>query len=197
MPLSRLLQALNGTCHYCGQKVGLLQRDHPECRRTHTAGIQEMTQLAAQSALRQTLQAIAQRSHATGEDIDRALEEGGRQALTDGIMTREDEERLRAFRDHLALRDNAADQDAIWDLEQASGHRLMIEARLAAISVHDGDQHLQELDGAMLEGRLEPHQRRRILIPAWEAAVEGALEGGLVSLDQENALASTQSTVKS
>ena len=32
---------------------------------------------------------------------------------------------------------------------------------------------------ALQEGRLEPHQRRRILIPAWEAAVEG----GLVSLD--------------
>ena len=108
--------------------------------------------------------------------------------MTDGIMTRE-EESLRAFRDHLALRDNAADQDAIWDLEQASGHRLMLEARLAAISVNDGNQHLQDLEEAMLEARLEPDQRKRILIRAWETAVEGSLEDGLVSLDGENALA--------
>ena len=32
------------------------------------------------------------------------------------------------WRDHMALEDNAANQDAIWDLERASGHRLMMEA---------------------------------------------------------------------
>ena len=48
-------------------------------------------------------------------------------------MTRDEEDRLRAFRDHLALEDNAADQAAILDLEQASGERLLMEARLAAI----------------------------------------------------------------
>ena len=61
-----------------------------------------MTQLATQAAaahtfneiaLRQTLGAIAQRSRATGQDIDRALEEGFRQgvaeAMSDGILTRQ------------------------------------------------------------------------------------------------------------
>ena len=69
--------------------------------------------------------------------MEQALEEGFArgvaQALTDGIMTRGEEDRLRAFRDHLALEDNAAGQDAIWDLERASGKRLILEARLAAI----------------------------------------------------------------
>ena len=46
-----------------------------------------------------------------------------------------------------------------------------------------------DLDEAMLEARLGPDQRKRILVRAWEAAVEGALEDGLVSLDEENALA--------
>jgi hypothetical protein len=119
-----------------------------------------------EATLRQTLGAIAQRSRATQEDIDQALEkgfaQGVTQAMSDGILTRDEEERLRAFRDHLALEDGAADQDAIWDLEQASGHRLMMEARLAAISVHDGDDHLRDLDEAMLEARLGPDQRKRI-----------------------------------
>ena len=101
MPLTQLLQALNGTCRHCGQSAGLLQRTHPQCRQTHQAGFAEMTQLAAQAAsahtfkeaaLQQTLGAIAQRSRATGEDIDRALEEGfGQvvtQAMSDGILTR-------------------------------------------------------------------------------------------------------------
>ena len=109
--------------------------------------------------------------------------------MSDGIKSREEEERLRAFRDHLTLEDNAADADAIWDLDQASGQRLMLEARLAAIAVQDGDGHLRDLEDAMQEARLDFHQRRRILIRAWEVAVEGALEDGFLSRDEENALA--------
>ena len=202
MPLNRIIDSLASTCRYCGRKAGVLQRDHPGCRETHRAGWQEMVSQATQAAtthsfneaiLRQSLSAIAQRSHATGEDIERALEEGWKQgvanAMSDGIISREEEERLRAFRDHLTLEDNAADADAIWDLDQASGQRLMLEARLAAISVQDGDGHLRDLQDALQEARLDFHQRRRILIRAWEAAVEGALEDGLLSLDEENALA--------
>ena len=51
--------------------------------------------------------------------------------------------------------------------------------RPAAISTNAGDQHLQDLSEAMLEARLGTNQRQRILIRAWETAVEGALEDGL------------------
>ena len=70
-----------------------------------------MVQLAAQAAgahtfneaaLRQTLEIIAQRSRATGEDIDRALEEGFRQgvaqAMSDSILTRDEVDRPQTFR---------------------------------------------------------------------------------------------------
>ena len=50
MPLSRLLQSLNGTCRYCGQKAALVQRGHPQCRQAHASGYQEMVQLASQAA---------------------------------------------------------------------------------------------------------------------------------------------------
>ena len=75
--MNMLLQFLNGTCRYRGQKAGFLRKQHSPCHDLHTAGIQEMTQLAAQAAsahtfneaaLRQTLQAIANRSRATGEE---------------------------------------------------------------------------------------------------------------------------------
>ena len=179
MPITKFLQSLNGTCRYCGQKTGILQRDHTQCRQTHQAGIQEMTQLAAQAAgshtfneatLRQTLGAIAQRSRATDQDIDRALEQGFRQgvaqAMSDGILTREEEERLRTFRDSLALEDSTADSKTLATLDRASSDRLIMEARLAAISVHDGDQHLHDLSAAIRQDGLDPDETNRLLIRA-------------------------------
>ena len=64
-----------------------------------------------------------------------------------------------------------------------------MEARLAAISVHDGDQHLQDLSAAIRQAGLDPEETIRLLIQAWEAAVQSALEDGLVYLDEESALA--------
>ena len=97
-----------------------------------------MIQLAAQAAgthtfnqaaLRQTLGAIAQRSRATNEDINQALEQGFAQgvtqAMSDGILTRQEEEQLRAFRDHLALEDGAADSKTLATLDQASSDRII------------------------------------------------------------------------
>ena len=108
------------TCRYCDQNAGFLRKQHGQCRDLHTSGYQEMVQLAAQAAmghsfnetaLRQSPSAIANRSRATGEDIECALEEGFRQgvaqAMADGILTR-DEECLRTFRDRLALENSAA-----------------------------------------------------------------------------------------
>ena len=153
-----------GTCRYCGQNAGFLRKQHSPCRDLHTTGIQEMTQLAAQAAsahtfneaaLQQSLSAIAQRSRAaTGEDIDRALEEGFRQgvasAMSDGIITRNEEERLHAFRDRLALESGAADQ-------------VMLEAKLAAISVQDGDGHLRDLTPSIRQAGLGQREANRLL----------------------------------
>ena len=80
MPITQLLQAMSGTCRYCNQPAGFLRKQHDQCRQTHQAGIQEITQLAAQAAdassfnetaLRSTLQAIANRARATPPDRGR------------------------------------------------------------------------------------------------------------------------------
>ena len=54
MPLSNLLKSAAGTCPFCNQKAGILSREHPECRRAHQAGWDEMVQLAAQAAASRT-----------------------------------------------------------------------------------------------------------------------------------------------
>ena len=109
--------------------------------------------------------------------------------MSDGILTRQEEERLRTFRDNLALENSPADSKTMATLDQTSSDRIMMEARLGAISVHDGDAHLRDLADAIRQAGLDRDETNRFLIQDWEAAVEGALEGGLVSLDEESALA--------
>ena len=109
--------------------------------------------------------------------------------MADGIITRDEEERLRTFRDRLALENSAAGQGALAELDQAGADRVVMEARLAAISVRDGDGHLQDLALSISQAGLDQGEANRLLIRAWEAAAQGALEDGLISLDEENALA--------
>ena len=64
-----------------------------------------------------------------------------------------------------------------------------MEARLAAISVQDGDGHLQDLALSIRQTDLGQGEANRLLIRAWETAALGALQDGLLSLDEENDLA--------
>ena len=121
MPLSNLLKSAAGTCHFCKQKAGIISREHPECRRTHQAGWNEMVELAADAArshefnpnsLQVSLAEIARRSYGNGSTVARALEEGWRRAVrnaaADGSITHEEEFRLRRFRERLGLNRSSA-----------------------------------------------------------------------------------------
>ena len=109
------------------------------------------------------------------------------ESLADGVLTHDEETRLREFRDSLALtREDTRASDA--RLEGASRDRLMLDARLAALAVSDAETHLREL-GQMLEGSgLSHRDQRGLLVQAWEAAVEGTLEDGMLTLDEEAAV---------
>ena len=89
MPLSNLLKCAAGTCWYCGQKAGVLNRDHPDCRRTFDTGFQEMVNLAAEAArahsfdekaLRLSLAEIARRPYVNGATVNQARGEGWKRA---------------------------------------------------------------------------------------------------------------------
>ena len=94
----------------------------------------------------------------------------------------------REFRDRFALADSGADRQATARLDKASRDRLTLDARLAAVAVDDPDAHLNGLAQSLRDSGLTQGQQTAILVRAWEAAVEGALEDGLVTLDEENAL---------
>ena len=176
MPLSNLLKSAAGTCPLCNQKAGILSREHPECRRAFQAGWHEMVQLAADAAgspdfdeghLRLTLSAVAKISYGNEDTVNQALEEGWKQgvdhSMADGIITQEEEARLREFRDQLALGSDTADSGAMTHLDRASQDRLMLDARLAAIAVYDGGAHLNELGESLSTSGL-PHPQFTSLI---------------------------------
>ena len=66
------------------------------------------------------------------------------------------ERHRRAFRDNLALEDTIAYPKALGALDRASTDRIMMEARLAAISPRDGDQHPQDLTLAIRQAACTP-----------------------------------------
>ena len=136
MPLSSLLKSAAGTYPFCHQKAGILSREHPECRQAYQAGWQEMVQLATQAAgppdfdenqLPLTMAAVAQRSYADGDTVNQALETGWKlgvnHSMADGIITQDEEARLREFRDQLALGSDTADSGAMAQLDRASHSR--------------------------------------------------------------------------
>ena len=85
MSFANLLRSAAGTCRYCGNKAGVLTRDHPECRRTFDVGWNRMVEIAADAVryhafdeknLRLSLTEIARNSHGRGEHREQSP--GGR-----------------------------------------------------------------------------------------------------------------------
>ena len=123
------------------------------------------------------------------EDIRAAIAEGWRTAvresLADGIVTQEEEVRLRAFRDRLALGE-AETKRAGQRLDQAVRTRLAAEAQQAAVATQPGA--LEGLASSLASADLTAEEQWHLTVEAWETAVERTLEDGVLSLDEENAL---------
>ena len=62
------------------------------------------------------------------------------------------------------------------------------ETRGQAPPPQPSQPHLQDLSQAILQAGLAGVKAKGVLLRAWEAAAEGTLEDGLVSLDEEHAL---------
>ena len=201
MVLTNILKAASGTCRFCRRKAGILSREHSECHRTFQDGWDKMVRMAAAAActhgfdeksLRLSLADVADSSYMDGNIVNQALEEGWKQgfahAMSDGILTQHKEARLREFRDRLALNSSDLHQTATEHLERASTDRITLEARLAAIAVRDQESHLHDISQSLTQSGLAKDLQAALLLRAWEAAVEGTLEDGLLTFDEENAL---------
>ena len=137
-----------GYCKYCGEQAGFLRKKHQACETVHRAGWDEMVAIAAESArageinapsLRRRLAVIADRSLVSAHRVDVAIAEGWRQAvsdsLTDGVLTREEETRLREFRDHFAIGGRGGGQRP---QRTGAGHLRPVSAHGQASRAHHG-----------------------------------------------------------
>ena len=57
-------------------------------------------------------------------------------------------------------------------------------AAVAAVAVEDADAHLRDLTDSLRQSRLYRDQQAALLVRAWEAAVEGTMEDGLLTLNR-------------
>ena len=158
----------------------LLRRQHPQCRDLHAEGVREMVQLAAQAAgaggfnetaLRQTLRAIAD-----------GWAQGVSHAMSDGILTNEEEARLRDCRDSLAIGEIPGVSAGSATLDRAVAERITDAARHAALATGDGGATLRELENSLQQADMPEADHHQVLVRAWEEAVEGAIEDGVITL---------------
>ena len=70
----------------------------------------------------------------------------------------------------------------------AVADRLVRTARTTALTNIEGDERLVSLSDTLVEAGLVGEQSREVLIRGWETAVQGALEDGVISEDEEAAL---------
>ena len=108
--------------------------------------------------------------------------------MADAILTQAEETLLREFRDQLALSPNTVDTQAAAQLGQATTDRLILDARFAALAFDNAGTHLHDLSTAIRDAGMTPAEGNDLLTHAWEAAVEGVLEDGLLTFDEETAL---------
>ena len=101
--------------------------------------------------------------------------------MADGILTQDEESRLREFLDRLSLADTDADRKVAKQMERTSTDRITFDARLAALTNQDPDTLLSELSQALRQSGLNQGQQTALPVRAWEAAVEAALEDGVLT----------------
>ena len=191
-----------GNCKYCGGKAGFMRRKHKECDTAYQTGRQQMVALVveaagkpdfSETALRNDLSAIAGGSYVDDDGIRAVIAQGWRQAvkegLADGILTQDEEARLRDFREQFAITEEEKPaRQGVAELARGARERLLQEARRAAVAPAGDDTHLVGLETALDESELSPEERQALLAQGWEEAVTGALADGALSPDEENAL---------
>ena len=188
-----------GNCRHCGEKAGFLRKEHGGCKELHQSGWDEMVAVAmaeaespafSQSQLRLRMMDIAKGSFHDGNGINAAIAEGWRRSvkasLSDGILTHDEESRLRDFREQFAIDEGASESLEV--LDSAARDRVMLDARLSALATGDGQTHLDELAHSVRQLGLTAREEKTLLAQAWEAAVDGTLEDGVLSLDEEASL---------
>lgn len=202
-PVEAPQRPVMGGCKLCGEKVGLFRRAHRECELVQSDGLKKMTQMVSHAVasgsmsdedLRTSLLEVAESSFNPPSSVDVAIEEGWLRAVegsfSDGILTAEEETRLREFRDRFVLEGERVDE-SVSAITQGAQERDIItaytEAMKAALSTTNSSDSLEALQDRLDQMGFPCVEVKPLLIKAWEDAVERALEDGMLTTAEEQA----------
>ena len=185
-------------CRHCGEDAGFLRRAHGPCERAHDEARAALVARVAEAALAPALDAdalrtelndIAAAGRVDGDDVREALAEGWNEAaargLDDASLSRDEEDRLHAFRAAFALTERETGR-TLERLADASRERLRRYAMLAAGS---GDaQTMGALEAELRDSPLPEGERRALLAGALTDAIDRALDDDLLSREEESAI---------
>lgn len=185
-------------CRHCGEDAGFLRRAHGHCDRAHDEARAALVARVAEAALASGLDAdalrlelndIAAAGRVDGDDVRAALAEGWNEAavrgLDDASLSRDEEDRLHAFRAAFALTEREMGR-TLERLADASRERLRRYAMLAAGS---GDaQTMGALEAELRDSPLPEGERRALLAGALTDAIDRALDDDLLSREEESAI---------
>ena len=185
-------------CRHCGEDAGFLRRAHGHCDRAHDEARAALVARVAEAALASALDAdalrlelndIAVAGRVDGDDVRASLAEGWNEAATRGLddasLSRDEEDRLHAFRAAFALTERETGR-TLERLADASRERLRRYAMLAAGS---GDaQTLGALEAELRDSPLSEGARRALLAGALTDAIDRALDDDLLSREEESAI---------
>ena len=190
-----------GTCRFCGENAGLLQREHRRCRSQREAGLQNILRQANQligqpdfneAAMRQSLMEVADRDHIAEHEVNAVISASWTRGIGHpmcGLITRGEAERQRSFREVLQPTDSwmiDSDEDPTW---MPLTDRLLLRALRAALGREDSGTLLEDLEEAQWDRQFGREVGRWIMTRGWEKAVVYLLEEGIVTLEQEITLA--------
>jgi hypothetical protein len=110
-------------CELCGLDAGFLSKRHKECQAKYNAGVARITEMGRRAALEagdlddfQATSALIAKDSFIDEGTLRSLViaswgKAARSALEDGILSREEEKALVAYRDHFQITQEVLDRD--------------------------------------------------------------------------------------
>ena len=161
-----------GNCNFCGWEAGFLRGKHKECEAANIAGLQKMFELAAQAinaapdvdvaTLHASLEAIAEHSFIDKQGIRSTIAQAWREtvfaSLTDGVLSYEEESRLRALCDRLDLAVYDTNVDPLSQLEEweqefamESARRLQHEHWFLSLDMEGQTRALHEALGLLMD----------------------------------------------
>ncbi len=132
-----------GNCIYCNESAGFLRRKHKDCYRKNQEGVCQVTSLIDKyilsddqlSSLEQEISSISPSHYLASQQIKNILssvwENTVDKVLDDGVLTKEEEEKLVRFKEHFNLtQDELNKREGIIRLTKAAVLRDILEGKI-------------------------------------------------------------------